>query len=116
VNDHYLTSKYDEVQRIDFSGTIWFGASTIAAALPITGLLSTGWRPADLPAPAAVAWWLGAAITTFGLAALAWSGCPVIGGTLDHDERVKSISIRVGLSSFGIGAVTALLAIMLSPA
>jgi hypothetical protein len=116
VNDPYLESKYDEVQRIDFSGTIWFGATLIASALPLAALLGSGWRPADLPFAAAVPWWVGSALVMLGVATIAWAGCPVIGGTLDHDDRVKSIAIRAGLSAFGIGAVMALLALLLSPA
>jgi hypothetical protein len=116
VEDHYLTSKTDEVKRIGFSGTIWFGATAIAAAIPLGALLSAGWRPADLPEGAAIAWWFGTALVTLGIASLAYAGCPVIGGTLEHDDRIKSIAVRLGLALYGIGAVAALLAVLVSAA
>lgn len=105
-------SPHAEVKRIGFSGTIWFAATLIGAAVPLAGLLASGWRPRDLVDPAAVAWWLGVAMIALGIAALAWAGCPVVGGPLEQDDRVKSVSIRTGLVLFAAGSIASLVAVL----
>jgi hypothetical protein len=105
-----------ELKRIDFTGTIWFAAAIIAAAIPLAALLSAGWRPADLPASNDFAWWFGSVLVTGGLVGLAYAGCPAKGATLEGDERIKSFSIRAGMALFGVGGMVALLALLLSPA
>ena len=108
-------SPVEEVQRIDFSGTIWFGSTLIASAVTLTGLLEAGWRPADLPMGNAVAWWVGAALAVIGIAGIAWAGCPVNGPNLDWDDKAKSIAIRASLGTFAVGSVIALLGVLLAP-
>jgi hypothetical protein len=110
------TSKAAEKSRIDFTGTVWFGATLIAAAIPLGALLNTGWRPGDLPVPNAIVWWIGAGLLTVGIFGLGWAGCPVLFVDFDTDHYWKSIAMRGGLSIFGIGAVASLLAVLLSPA
>ena len=51
-----------ELRRIDLTGTIWFAAGLVAAATVVAALMLAGWRPAQLPVGAAVAWWAGAAL------------------------------------------------------
>ena len=102
-----------ELQRINFSGTIWFAATLLGAAVPLAGLLASGWRPSDLVDPAAVAWWLGVAMIALGIACLAWAGCPVVGGPAEQDDRVKSVSIRTGLLLFAAGSIASLIAVLI---
>ena len=115
MSDNPITSSTAELFRIDFSGTIWFGAATIAASLPLTGLLIRGWRPADLSQGPETVWWIGSALVVLGLAALAYAGCPVKGPNVRFDTRTKSVAVRAGLAAYGIGGVAVLLAVLLSP-
>ncbi|CAN5304709.1 hypothetical protein BH09ACT5_BH09ACT5_11470 [soil metagenome] len=105
-----------ELRRIDFTGTIWFGAAIIAVAIPLTGLLAQGWRPYDLPVAGEVAWWVGAALTLLGVAGFAWSGCPVLAWPVRVAERQKSITIRGGVALYLVGTVVSLIAILSTPA
>lgn len=103
----------NEILRTDFSGTIWFGATLIATSITLAGLLASGWRPHDLSSDAAIAWWLGGALVVVGMAALAYAGCPVQGSSVQTDDRVKTIAIRVGLVVYALGSLTALAAVLL---
>ena len=105
-----------ELRRIDFTGTIWFAAAIIAVGVPLAGLLGQGWRPADLPMPAEVAWWVGAAFTLLGIAGFAWSGCPVLAWPVPVAEKQKSITIRGGVGLYIVGTVVSLIAILSVPA
>jgi hypothetical protein len=105
-----------ELRRIDFTGTIWFGAAIIAVGIPLAGLLSQGWRPTDLPGAAEVAWWIGAAFTFIGIAGFGWSGCPVLAWPVVIAERQKSITIRGGIAVYLLGTVVSLIAILSTPA
>jgi hypothetical protein len=106
-----------ELRRIDFTGTFWFGAGLIAAAIIVGGLLSTGWRPADLPAgPAEVLWWVGAAMAGLGLAGLAWAGCPVLAFDLETADRQKAFTIRAGVLVYAIGGTLSIVMVLISPA
>jgi hypothetical protein len=104
-----------EVQRIDFTGTIWFGATLIATAIPLGGLLASGWRPSALGDGLVELWWVGAALMVVGMAGLVWAGCPVAGFPLPVADRQKAITIRAGIVLYGVGAVAAVLAVLLSP-
>ena len=105
-----------ELRRINFTGTAWFGAAIIAVGIPLAGLLGQGWRPYDLPVPAEIAWWVGAAFTLLGIAGFAWSGCPVLAWPVRVAERQKSITIRGGVALYLIGTVVSLIAILSTPA
>lgn len=105
-----------ELRRIDFTGTIWFAASIIAVGLPLAGLLSQGWRPADLPLPAEITWWVGAALTMIGIAGFGWSGCPVLAWPVPIADKQKSITIRGGILLFIVGTVASSIAVLSVPA
>lgn len=105
-----------ELRRINFTGTVWFGAAIVAVGIPLAGLLGQGWRPADLPIPAEVAWWVGAAFTLMGIAGFGWSGCPVLAWPAPVAERQKSITIRGGVALYVAGTVISLIAILSVPA
>jgi hypothetical protein len=109
-----LMSDHVEVQRIDHTGTVWFSTALIAVALPVTGLLVSGWRPSQLPSDAAVAWWIGATLIGLGLASIGYAGCPVYWGNEHIAHRQKAIAIRAGLVMFLVGAAVALVALFSS--
>lgn len=105
-----------ELRRTMTSGTIWFAAAIIAVGLPLSGLYSAGWRPADLPVPAETAWWLGAAITLIGIAGFAWAGCPILAWDAETAQKQKQLSIRGGVLLYFIGTVVAGVAVLAVPA
>ena len=105
-----------ELRRTMVSGTIWFAAAIIAVGLPLSGLYSAGWRPADLPVPAEIAWWLGAAITLIGTAGFAWAGCPILAWDAETAQKQKQLSIRGGVLLYFIGTVVAGVAVLAVPA
>lgn len=104
------------LRRVDFTGTIWLGSAIIAVMLPLSALLGQGWRPADLPPAAGLAWWFGSLLVAGGVVALAYAGCPVMGASLEGDERIRSVAIRLGAPLLAVGGTIALLAVLLSPA
>ena len=104
-----------EVERIDFTGTIWFGATLIATAIPLGGLLASGWRPSQLGDGLIELWWFGVVAIVLGMAGLVWAGCPVAGFPLPIADRQKAITIRTGIVLYGVGAVAGVFAVLLSP-
>lgn len=111
-----FTSKTAEVARTHLTGTIWFAAALISVALPLTGLLANGWRPADLPGAAQGLWWFGAVVLVVGMLGLAYAGCPVLGIPLDREDRYKDLAIQGGVILFGVGGLMMLGAVLLAPA
>ncbi len=106
-----------ELRRIDFTGTFWFGAGLIAAAIIVGGLMSTGWRPTDLAGgPGEVLWWVGAGMAGLGLAGLAWAGCPVLAFDLETADKQKAFTIRVGVLIYAIGGTMSVVVVLISPA
>lgn len=106
----------EELARIDFSGTLWFCATLIASAVTLAGLLSSGWRPVDLPQLEQTVWWAGAALVVLGIASLAWAGCPVLGGPIAREFPWKARAVRAGLGLFAVGAIIAVFAVLATPA
>ena len=115
-SDSSFESDVAETARIIRTGTIWTGATVVAAAVMLGPMLAAGWRPSDLPGLEAVVWWLGATATTIGIALLVWAGCPVPSFTLTEAHRQKVFSIRVGIAMTLGGMVVATVAVLLSPA
>lgn len=107
-----LMSARVEVQRIDRTGTIWFAAAVIAVALPLTGLLISGWHPSDLSPGAEVFWWIGATLNGLGLASIGYAGCPIYWGSVEVAHLQKSIAIRGGLVLFLVGGWAAVIAML----
>lgn len=105
-----------ELRRINFTGTVWFAAAIVAVGVPLAGLLGQGWRPVDLPVPAEIAWWFGAALTIIGIAGFGWSGCPVLAWAVPVAERQKATTIRAGIVLYLAGTVISLVAILATPA
>ncbi len=120
-SDHESASEHAtipaELRRLDFTGTVWFAAGVIAAAIVVGGLVATGWRPADLPdGPQEALWWVGAGVAGLGLTGLAWAGCPVLSFDLETTDRQKSFTIRAGLAIYAIGSVLCVVMVLASPA
>jgi len=111
-----VESMAEEIRRTLFSGTIWFAAAIIATGIPLAGLLGQGWRPSDLPVPAEVVWWLGAALALIGTAGFAWAGCPILAWEAPTAQRQKSICIRGGVALYLIGSAAASVAVLAAPA
>jgi hypothetical protein len=105
-----------ELRRTLYSGTVWFAAAVISAAIPLAGLFAADWRPADLPLPAALAWWVGAAIALVGVAGLGWAGCPVLAWDAQTALKQKRLCIRGGMVLFLVGTVAAGVAVLAVPA
>jgi hypothetical protein len=105
-----------ELERIARTGTTWFASALLAAAVPLALLTSSGWRPSDLPALDALAWWVGAFVSVAALALLAWAGCPVFAFTPEIALRQKQFSIRVGVVLFLAGSVVSTFAVLTTPA
>jgi hypothetical protein len=105
-----------EVARIIRTGTIWVGAAVVAPAAVLGPLLASGWRPAQLPLPAAIVWWIGVAASAIGLALLVWAACPVLGFAIEQAHPQKIFSIRVGIVTNLSGMALALLALLLTSA
>ncbi|MCU1441009.1 MAG: hypothetical protein JWP85_2006 [Rhodoglobus sp.] len=105
-----------QVERISSSGTIWFAATLLGAAIPLAGLLDSGWRPGDLPATNAIAWWVGAALVVAAIGSIAWAGCPVWVYEIETEHRLKARAIRGGLLVFAAGSIISLVAVLAAPA
>ena len=106
-------SAYSEVQRTDRTGTIWFAATLLAAALVVGALIVSGWRPSQLEGSAEDIWWIGFTFTSFGLAGLGYAGCPIYWGNVEVAHKQKSVSIRAGLVLYLLGSVISVAALLL---
>lgn len=111
-----LMSPENNVQRIMWTGTAWFGVA--AGSIAIVGglLLSSGWRPAVLPPVLEVIWWIGAAFLTISLGLIGWSGCPILEVSVPVADRNKTRTMQLGTLLFIVGGAVALFAIVLGPA
>ena len=96
-----------ELRRTDLTGMVWFGAATIASAVVAAGALAEHWNPGHLQGLLAVLWWIVAGLVVLSLGALAWSGCPIFGDSVERADRDKSITIRVGVVLYLIAGSTA---------
>ncbi|TPW78315.1 hypothetical protein [Schumannella sp. 10F1B-5-1] len=95
------------VQRIMWTGTIWFGVIVGAIALTLGPLLSSGWRPDQLPPVLEAIWWIGAAVMTLSVGLVGWSGCPILEDSVRVADHNKSRTMQFGTALFiGSGAIT----------
>ena len=107
-----LMSPERELARIDHTATLWFAAAITAMALVLSGVLISGWRPAELDPVASVFWWVGATLAIVGLSAIGYAGCPIYWGNVRTAHLQKSIAIRVGLALLLIGSFIAAAALL----
>jgi len=113
---HELMSPEVNVQRIMWTGTIWFTAAVGAVAVTLGLLLSSGWRPAMLPTADEALWWVGAALVTLSVGLIGWSGCPILEVDVPTADRNKSRTMQLGTMLFIVGGALSLLAVLLGPA
>lgn len=113
---HDLMTPEKNVQRIMWTGTIWFVAAVGSVAVALGLLLSTGWRPALLSAGLATLFWVGAALVALSVGLIGWSGCPILEVDVPTADRNKTRTMQAGTMLFIVGGAAALLAVLLGPA
>ena len=113
---HPLMSPEQNVQRIMWTGTIWFAAAIGAVAVVLGLLLSSGWRPALLTGGVRVLFWAASAVVTLSIGLIGWSGCPILEVDVPTASRNKSHTMQLGTMLFIVGSAFALLAVLLGPA
>jgi hypothetical protein len=120
VNDvkvtHDLMTPEKNVQRIMWTGTIWFVAAVGASAITLGLLLSSGWRPALLAKGLALLWWIGAGLVAVSIGLIGWSGCPILEVDVPTADRNKTRTMQLGTMLFIVGGAAAMLAVLLGPA
>ena len=104
------------VQRIMWTGTIWFAAAVGSVALSLGLLLSSGWRPGQLPGGLEVVWWIGFALVGLSIGLIGWSGCPILEVSVNTADRNKTRTMQLGTLLFIVGSAVAWFAILLGPA
>lgn len=100
-----------ELRRIDAVAPWWFAFALLATAIATGALVLSGWRPAQLPPPAAVTWWSSALVTGLGLIAIGYAGCPIYWGNVQTAYRQKSFAIRAGLVLLLVGVFVGFIAV-----
>jgi hypothetical protein len=113
---HELMSSEQNVQRIMWTGTLWFGVVVASIAVTMGLLLSSGWRPTVLPTGLGVLWWFGAVIVVLSVGLIGWSGCPVLEVSVPVADRNKTRTMQLGTLLFIVGSALSLAAIVLGPA
>ena len=113
---HDLMTPEKNVQRIMWTGTIWFAAAVGSIAIALGLLLSSGWRPAVLQGGVAVLWWLSATVVVGSIGLIGWSGCPILEVDVPTADRNKTRTMQLGTMLFIIGSAGALFAVLLGPA
>jgi hypothetical protein len=113
---HDLMTPEKNVERIMWTGTIWFVGVVAAIAVVLGLLLSSGWRPAVLGTGLAVLWWVGAGLVALSVGLIGWSGCPILEVSVPVADRNKTRTMQLGTFIFIVGGAAALLAVLLGPA
>ena len=104
------------VQRIMWTGTIWFGVAVSSVAITLGLLLSSGWRPSELTPGLAVLWWIGAGFVALSIGLIGWSGCPILEVSVRVADRNKTRTMQLGTFLFIAASAAAMLAVLLGPA
>ena len=111
-----LMSPETNVQRIMWTGTLWFAVAVISAAVSLGLLLSSGWRPAILSVGLSTLWWVGSALVAVSLGFIGWSGCPILEVDVPTADHNKTRTMQLGTLFFIVGGITTMLAVLLGPA
>jgi hypothetical protein len=111
-----LMSPEKNVQRIMWTGTIWFVAAVLSVAVSVGLLLSSGWRPAVLPEGLDIMWWISFVVVGLSIGLIGWSGCPILEVSVPRADHNKTRTMQLGTMLFIIGGAVGLLAVMLGPA
>jgi hypothetical protein len=109
-------SAESNVQRIMSTGTVWFGVAAGSTAVALGLLLSSGWRPAQLPEDLQVVWWIGSVLVALSVGLIGWSGCPILEVDVPTASRNKSRTMQLGTLFFIVGGAVGLFAVLLGPA
>jgi hypothetical protein len=111
-----LMSPDTNVQRIMWTGTIWFAVAVVSTAVSLGFLLSSGWRPAVLSAGLAALWWFGSALVVASIGLIGWSGCPILEVDVPTADHNKTRTMQLGTLFFILGGAATMLAVLLGPA
>jgi hypothetical protein len=111
-----LMSPETNVQRIMWTGTIWFAVAVMSTAVALGLLLSSGWRPSVLSAGLAVLWWFGVALVVASIGLIGWSGCPILEVDVPTADHNKTRTMQLGTLFFILGGAATMLAVLLGPA
>jgi hypothetical protein len=111
-----LMSPDTNVQRIMWTGTIWFAVAVVSTSVSLGFLLSSGWRPAVLSAGLAVLWWFGSALVVASIRLIGWSGCPILEVDVPTADHNKTRTMQLGTLFFILGGAATMLAVLLGPA
>lgn len=109
-------SPENNVQRIMWTGTLWFAAAVSSVAIAFGLLVSSGWRPADLGGGLETFFWIAAAVVALSIGLIGWSGCPILEVSVSTADRNKTRTMQLGTLLFIVGGAAALLAVLLGPA
>lgn len=104
------------VQRIMWTGTLWFAVAVGAPAVTLGLLLASGWRPSELPGGLAGLWWTAFGVVVLSIGLIGWSGCPILEVSVKTADRNKTRTMQVGTLLFIVGSAAAMLAVLLGPA
>jgi hypothetical protein len=111
-----LMSPETNVQRIMWTGTIWFAVAVMSTAVALGLLLSSGWRPSVLSAGLAALWWFGVALVITRTGPIGWSGCPILEVDVPTADHNKTRTMQLGTLFFILGGAATMLAVLLGPA
>ncbi|RIX28606.1 hypothetical protein [Amnibacterium setariae] len=112
---HDLMTPEVNVQRIMRTGTVWFSVAVGTVGVVLGLVLASGWRPARLPAPDQLLWWVGALVVVLSIGLLGWSGCPILEVDVPTADRNKTRTMQWGTALFIIGGALAATALLLGP-
>jgi hypothetical protein len=112
---HELMAPEQNVQRIMWTGTAWFGVAVGSTAIVMGTLLSSGWRPSDLPVGLGVLWWFSAVLVALSVGLIGWSGCPILEVSVPIADHNKTRTMQLGTLLFIVGGALSLAAILLGP-
>ena len=104
------------VQRIMWTGTIWFAVAVVSTSVSLGFLLSSGWRPAVLSAGLAVLWWFGSVLVVASIGLIGWSGCPILEVDVPTADHNKTRTMQLGTLFFILGGAATMLSVLLGPA
>jgi NhaP-type Na+/H+ or K+/H+ antiporter len=114
VTDELMTPE-NNVQRIMWTGTIWFVGAIGSVAVALGLLLASGWRPAELNGADAVLWWIAFGVVVLSIGLIGWSGCPILEVSVKTADRNKTRTMQLGTLLFILGSAAAMLAVLLGP-
>jgi hypothetical protein len=104
------------VQRIMWTGTVWFAAAVGSVGVALGLLLSSGWRPSILAGGDAVLWWIAFGVVVLSLGLIGWSGCPILEVSVKTADRNKTRTMQLGTLLFILGSAAAVFAVLIGPA